>query len=277
MHRASPRLAALVVCLLWPSIASSHPLLLPTSENPAGGCGVSRDSSSQSLLLPSVASVGSPDPAAPASMTAAPAQLQMEQALDEMLQRRNGRVVRWTRQPELVVLTSVMEYRPGAQTTYEATSERLDEKEVADLIGDLTSALRLLTADTFRQFAGVRLEDAPSGTRVNVLRPGQIVVGRYRGLRDRLNTVGLGGKVAYDAASIGAGLILLDRDYDRSSVLRRLLRTHELGHALGYRHVESSSSIMNPRIGAEPTDVDRHAALVAFQGMAAASVSCPTS
>jgi matrixin len=212
------------------------------------------------------------------SMTTAPAQLQMEQALDEMLQRRNGRVVRWTRQPELVVLTSVMEYRPGAQTTYEATSEVLGEQEINDLIGDLTTALRLLTADTFKHFAVVRLEDAPSGTRVNVLRPGQIVVGRYLGLRDRLNTVGLGGKVAYDAASVGAGLILLDRDYDRRSSLRRLLRTHELGHALGYRHVESSSSIMNPRIGSEPTDVDRRAALVAFEGMAAApAVSCPTS
>ena len=56
----------------------------------------------------------------------------------------------------------------------------------------------------------------------------------------------------------------LDRDFDRDDNRRRLLRIHELGHALGYQHVESRSSIMNPSIGPEPTEFDRAGAVIAF-------------
>ena len=38
-----------------------------------------------------------------------------------------------------------------------------------------------------------------------------------------------------------------------------MIRTHELGHALGYNHVESRPSIMNPRAGGGFTDFDREA------------------
>ena len=57
----------------------------------------------------------------------------------------------------------------------------------------------------------------------------------------------------------------LDRDFDRGDARRRLLRIHELGHALGYQHVRSRTSIMNPAIGSEPTDFDRAGASIAFQ------------
>ncbi len=49
----------------------------------------------------------------------------------------------------------------------------------------------------------------------------------------------------------------LDREFDRDDSRRRLLRIHELGHALGYQHVESRTSIMNPSVGPEPTEFDR--------------------
>jgi len=39
---------------------------------------------------------------------------------------------------------------------------------------------------------------------------------------------------------------------------------HELGHALGYQHVESRTSIMNPSVGPEPTEFDRLGAIIAF-------------
>jgi hypothetical protein len=57
----------------------------------------------------------------------------------------------------------------------------------------------------------------------------------------------------------------LDRDFDRNDSRRRLLRIHELGHALGWQHVTSRTSIMNPAIGPEPTDFDRAGAVIAFQ------------
>ena len=190
----------------------------------------------------------------------------IDRALDEMLRGPNGRVLRWTQAPELVVLTSVMEYQSGAHTEYQATSERLTDAEANDLVADLNGALALLTGETFTQFAAIRLEPVPAGTTASVMRAGQIVVGRYRGVRDRLDTIGLGGRFGRSGGTISGGSIVLDNDYDRTSSRRRLLRTHELGHALGYNHVESRMSIMNTRIGAEPTEFDRRAALMAFQG-----------
>ena len=95
-------------------------------------------------------------------------------------------------------------------------------------------------------------------------RPGQIVVGRYSGVRSLLKTIGFGGRSARTDGTIASGAIVLDSDYDRTSDLRRLLRTHELGHALGYNHVQSRASIMNPSIGPEPTDFDRMAVQIAF-------------
>ena len=59
--------------------------------------------------------------------------------------------------------------------------------------------------------------------------------------------------------------MFLDSRFDKNDDRRRLLRIHELGHALGQLHVETRPSIMNPSIGPEPTEFDRQAAVVAFQ------------
>jgi predicted Zn-dependent protease len=53
--------------------------------------------------------------------------------------------------------------------------------------------------------------------------------------------------------------MMLDADFDRDSSQRRLLRTHELGHAIGYHHVTSRPSVMNPEVGNSITEFDRTA------------------
>jgi phage baseplate assembly protein gpV len=186
------------------------------------------------------------------------------QSLDEALRGVAGRATRWIEAPTLLVLTSVMDYQGGARTEYQATADRLSAEETNALIADLTAALAVLTGDTFTKFADVRLESPAAGATASVMRPGHIVVGRYRGVRDQLKTIGVGGRFRSGGA-IKAGTVFLDADYDRTSSRRALLRTHELGHALGYDHVDSRPSIMNPRIGAEITEYDRRAAHVAFR------------
>lgn len=200
---------------------------------------------------------------------------EIDGVLDEMLRGPGGRVRRWTQAPELVVLMSVMDYQSDAHAEYRATSENLTDEDAGGLIADLQEALALLTGDTFPEFAAVRRESVPAGTKASVMRAGQIVVGRYRGVRDQLDTIGLGARFGRGSGTIGGGTIVLDSDYDRASGMRRLLRTHELGHALGYNHVESRISIMNPRIGSEPTEFDRRAARMAFQRAPFVSAAAP--
>ena len=185
-------------------------------------------------------------------------------SLDEMLRDAKGQLQSWTSVPELVVLTSVMRYHTTDSREYLATDEVLDAKDTQSLVTDLTLALRQLTDNTFEDFAAIRYERVPAGTTAAIVRPKQIVVGRYQGLSDLAHTIGFGGRTARRGAIVGAA-ILLDSEFDRTSAKRRLSRTHELGHALGFNHVKSRVSIMNERIGPEVTEVDRQIGVMAFQ------------
>ena len=187
-------------------------------------------------------------------------------ALDEMLRGTNETALRWDRVPELVVLMPVMQYEKSQGTQYRATPERLTATEAAQLVADLTTALAVLTDDAFQGFAAVRHETPAAGEVVNVMRPGQIVVARYNGVRDQLATIGFGGR-STRGSIIRAGSIILDSEFDRTSDTRHLLRMHELGHTLGYNHVQSRASIMNPKIGSEVTSFDRSAARIAFHSL----------
>lgn len=195
-------------------------------------------------------------------------------ALNEMLLGGHASPLRWDRVPELVVLMPVMHYQKGSGTQYRATGQQLTDAEAEALVQDLTGALAVLTNNTFTGFAAVRRETAAAGDTVNVMRTGQIVVARYNGVRDQLATIGFGGRSTRDNI-IRAGSIILDSDFDRTSPSRGLLRTHELGHALGYNHVVSRVSIMNPKVGSGMTDFDRAVARIAFDIPTRSSCAVP--
>ena len=186
-------------------------------------------------------------------------------ARDEMLIDASGQRHHWPSSPRLVVLTSVMNYHDSESRDYVATAERLDEKEVQSLAADLTAALRMLTTGAFDQFAAIDYELVPAGSTATIVRPNHIVVGRFHGVRRLAKTIGFGGRTARRDGTIVAAAVVLDSEFDHVSSMRRLLRTHELGHALGFNHVNSRVSIMNPSIGSEMTDHDRQVSTFAFQ------------
>lgn len=189
------------------------------------------------------------------------------EAFDEMF-RGTGRLQRWTAAPALVVLGSVMQYHAIGSEEYLATSTQLSEDEIALLIEHLTEGLSLLTGGRFTSFSSIVVERPAAGDRVNTLRTGAIVVGRYRGVQSLASTIGLGRwSTNGDSPEITGGAMYLDQNFDRTEDARRLLRIHELGHALGYLHVTKRTSIMNPAIGPSPTEFDRSAALIAFARM----------
>lgn len=186
-------------------------------------------------------------------------------AFDEMFRTTNSRLQRWTSRPSLVVLASVMSYRSGSGNEYQAEAEQLNDQEVTDMIAHMTEGLGMLTGGTYTSFESVEVERPAAGTRVNALRLGSIVVGRYNGIVSMVNTIGYGQWADQPNGAVSGGAMYLDRDFDKNDNRRRLLRIHELGHALGYQHVKSRTSIMNPSIGPEPTDFDRAGAIIAFQ------------
>ncbi|HSC29543.1 MAG TPA: hypothetical protein VLD67_19860 [Vicinamibacterales bacterium] len=185
-------------------------------------------------------------------------------AFDEMFRTANERLQRWVNRPALVVVASVMDYRRGV-SEYEATGEQMSDDEVVQMVAHLTEGLALLTGNTYNAFTSVDVERPASGQRVKVTRTGMIVVGRYNGVVSLVNTIGYGQWSELADGTVNGGSMFLDRDFDRGDSRRRLLRIHELGHALGYLHVRTRTSIMNPSIGPEPTDFDRAGAVIAFQ------------
>lgn len=185
-------------------------------------------------------------------------------ARDEMLIDATGQRQYWPRVPQLVVLTSVMTYHADGSPDYVATSDRLSAHDAEGLARDLTAALRLLTAGAFEEFATIEYEMVPAGSTATIVRPNHIVVGRFSGVRRLASTIGFGGRRARRDGAIVSAAVVLDSEFDHASSMRRLLRTHELGHALGFNHVQSRLSIMNPSIGSEMTDHDRQVSTFAF-------------
>lgn len=186
------------------------------------------------------------------------------QAMEEMLRGISGKERRWMQRPRLVVVTTVMAFAEGARSAYQTVDAHLSEDEARKLVDDLTAGLTLLSGRTFERFSSVRFETPAPGCDVSVVRDGDIVVGRFRGVRALLKAVGYGGRTARADGTITSGTVMLDEEYDATDQQQNLLRMHELGHALGYNHVESLRSIMNATLGVQFTDFDRRVARVAF-------------
>ena len=184
--------------------------------------------------------------------------------MHEMLEGKSGRREAWSSTPSLIVISNVLDYEHGDMNSgFAAIDQTLSDKELAQLKLDLTNALDLLSDGTFKAFSSITVESARAGDAVKVVRPGQIVVARYRGVQARTGNLGYGGRLTH-GATIVAAAVMLDAAFDTKSDQRQLLRTHELGHALGYNHVESRPSVMNARVGSSITDFDRAAIRAAF-------------
>jgi hypothetical protein len=185
-------------------------------------------------------------------------------AFNEMFRGSHDRLQRWTTAPSLVVLTTVLKFENSDAASAEATGEQMPAAEIEALIGDLTEGLATLTANTFTAFGQVTRESTNAGSRANLTRNNQIVVARFRDMRATTGSVGFGRWAERDDGVVTAGAMFLDSNYDGTSEKRKL-RTHELGHALGYKHVTLRPSIMNPVLGIDVSDFDRQGASIAFQ------------
>ena len=180
-------------------------------------------------------------------------------ALREMLEGAPGRRAFWKTAPALIVLSPVLDYTNGdVLRGYQASDESLSDTDLNLIALELTEAIQELTDGAFDSFRSISVETVAPGTTVKVFRPGAIVVARYHRLRSKTGNIGYGGRSTRNDTINGA-VMMLDADFDRESQHRFVLRTHELGHALGYHHVESRPSVMNPRMSSGITEFDRNA------------------
>ncbi len=186
-------------------------------------------------------------------------------AFDELARSTNQRLQRWTMQPALVVVVPVMHFSDTVEDGFVATSDKMTDLEASSLAAHMTEALALLTGGTYTAFASTVFERQGAGDNVTVKRPGKIVVGRFYSMPTMDGTIGMATWLEQSDGSVNGGVVFLDQPFDQHDGRRRLLRIHELGHALGYHHVTSRTSVMNPVIGPEPTDFDREAAMIAYQ------------
>jgi hypothetical protein len=190
-------------------------------------------------------------------------------AFDQMFRGNTsaGRVIKWPSAPVLVVQRTGLVWANVPDDRYLAENEQWTDDEVDRLTSDLTFGVQTISAGVFPAFSAIRVEQAAAGAIVSVPQAGAIVVARFRGLRGPSGSaIGGLGKTDTDAGGvIHGGIIMIDRDSDRvQPAFARILRVHELGHALGLSHVTSRASFMSPNgDGGLPNDADKEAFRVA--------------
>jgi hypothetical protein len=187
-------------------------------------------------------------------------------AFDEMCRSGSEGLRRWDTAPKLVVIEAVLEFTSETNATHIATAERLSGSDRDALVADLQAGLQQLSGGAFGAFSTVGVESPDAGSSVSFfIREGAVVVARFRNLRASTGSLGFGRWATRSSVTV-AGAVMLDRDFDAAGgSLRRVVRVHELGHALGWGHVAARTSVMNAVVGTEPNAFDRDAARLAFQ------------
>lgn len=174
-------------------------------------------------------------------------------------------LLRWTTAPPLVVETRALRFTDINATDQVALADQMSDAEIAGLVADLTWALPQMTGGSYPAFAGVTVQSSAENASVHLLNSGVIFVSRVVGLTAATGFWGYSRWQWRTDGSISGGIVTLDRDFERSgSEFLRSLRSHELGHALGYNHVTLRPSVMNSAARIEPNDFDLAAFRIAF-------------
>lgn len=185
-------------------------------------------------------------------------------AFDQMF--RDPVLRRWTTAPPIAIERRALEFTDVNMADGVAVEDVMTTDELDGLVDDLSWALPQLTGGRFMAFERVSHQSAEAGARVALLNIGQITVARVVGLEAATGRWGWGRWLYDESGAVMGGIVMLDRDVERrGGPYLRALRSHELGHALGYAHVSGRESVMNASGRIEPTLFDRDATRIAFQ------------
>lgn len=184
-------------------------------------------------------------------------------AFDELA--RTPLLRRWAAVPALRVQARTLTFTNVDQADGVAEDDVMSDAHRAQLEADMVFGLQQLSGQTYQAFAGTTRETAAVGERVSILNTGSITVVLMRGLRTQTGFAGYGRWQFRNDGTVVGGAVMLDRDLDLSGpALQRAIRVHELGHAMGYDHVTSTTSLMGPSGAADFTQFDRDAMKIVF-------------
>jgi hypothetical protein len=175
---------------------------------------------------------------------------------------------RWTAAPGLIVVARTLQYvNSNSLVDAVATPEALTDEEVASLVGDMSNGLPLMTGGTFTAFSSVVIQTPDAGQTVHLRNTGFVTVSRQLGLTNGSGIDALGyGSWQLLGPIVTGGTIALDQTNDVGA-FQKPVRYHELGHALGYNHVTTRVSVMNPVCCSviDPNPADQQATRLAFR------------
>lgn len=163
----------------------------------------------------------------------------------DQLARSYQELIRWDEAPGLTIERRILECSATtpAESLAQATPAVTSAATLAEMTGHLTDAIGPLTGGRFTAFSSIDTPLAEAVATVNLMVPGRITIARCTKLAERANAVGY---AKFDYAGNGrikGGVVVLDYDYDEAApqAERFHVRAHELGHTLGFNHVEVRS------------------------------------
>ncbi|MCR4376193.1 MAG: carboxypeptidase regulatory-like domain-containing protein [Acidobacteria bacterium] len=163
----------------------------------------------------------------------------------DLLARSYQELIRWADAPGLTIERRILECSATtpteslAQTTPAITSAAT----LAEMTGHLTDALSPLTGGRFTGYGSVETPLADATATVNLMVPGRITIARCTRLAELTGAVGYSKIDFAGNGRVKGGVVVLDYDYDEAAppAERFHVRAHELGHMLGFNHVEIHS------------------------------------
>lgn len=204
-------------------------------------------------------------PGTAAALTLIPSSFDLA-AFDAMSRTHEGQLVRWTTQPNLIIQRNLLDYADDAGG-FMVLNEAISDADLSCVEARAREAVSLISGSALSAGTSTTAA-ATAGTRVEGTAAGAITVWAARNLGGSAGRGGISYRIP--GLTVAAGVVFLEvaqpGNPNQASCAGNVnVLRHEIGHALGYQHVTTRASVMQPTNAPAPTDFDRQAFTVFYK------------